>query len=320
MRLLALLLLFVVGVANAELIASYEHGTDSVAVRFALWDQDTPDTCPSADIASTNLTIGVTANNEASEVTYAGAKILTIATPGTYSAPTNSDEIRFGVVDAGSCLYELQLRNERLDVVGAERLDITIQDSGGDMMEAWHWIDLTPVTQDTLIAALLATDCSSYNTTDTVGSVLCDSIAAILTDTGTTLDDKLDAIVADTGTDIPSTLASLRSDQALWVGAVDTVTSQTILIATDGPPAADMHVGRSLCIKDGSDSQAMDCALITDYNEGTLTFTLANALDFTVASGDVMVIPAQDANVKAMNSSEVCGNGTTGNAWTGNGC
>ncbi len=173
----------------AQYIGSVEAGQDSVALRFALWDEDTPATCPSTDItnATANLTISVSANNEASATTYTGAKILSIATPGTYSAPTNSDEIRFGVVDAGSCEYEVQLRNERLDVASAERLYIQISDNGAEIMDALYWVDMTAVS----VESFLASDCSAFVTENSLGYQLCTVLNAVLTDTGTTLHNKL---------------------------------------------------------------------------------------------------------------------------------
>ena len=79
--------------------------------------------------SSTGLIIGTRCDNEASFTTYtqAGGTIQTIATPGTYVAPSASN-IRFGQIDSTNApgLYELQILNARVAVSGAKYITITV--------------------------------------------------------------------------------------------------------------------------------------------------------------------------------------------------
>jgi hypothetical protein len=315
---LVAVLLLSPGAWALDYLGAIPWGADSQSITITLWDQDTPETCPSTDLDDTTaaLVITVRANNEANATSYNAAKILS-CTPGSYSTPTNSDEIRFCVVDASSCLYDLQIRNERFEVANAERLYITAEDGGADIMDMAGFIDLTVVSSTSFITTLLGTDCSAYVTPGTVG-YLC-VITDAIQDAVTTIDSLVDTIVTAVTVTIPALINSVGGEH-LYDGVVDSVTSQTILVMEAGPAEAGTNEGRSLCV-DGADSDVEeDCALITDYNESTFTFTLANALKFTVEVGDAVYVPAQDVNVKSMNSAEVCGNGQTGTPWTGNGC
>ncbi len=300
------------------LIGSVEYDSNSNVLRFPLFDQDTPDTCPSTDISSSTSGLIINVSNDVQDGFYdqyqqSDSTLEAITTIGTYAAPT-ATKARFEVIAAGSCWYELHLPDAAFSDTGgsggtveASRLYIEVSDGGAEIMDATYWVDLTPVSLDSLLSA----SCAAYASDNTVGYQLCTALDAILTDTGTTLDNKL--------TDIQNA----QDFQTLWSGTVDTggVTSQTVLISVSGPAADDYSVGRSMCVEDASATDTeIDCALITDYVASTQTWTLANALDFFVADGDRMFIAPQDVNVKAMNSSEVCGNGQTGTPWTGNGC
>ncbi len=298
------------------LIGSVEYDSNSNVLRFPLYDQDTPDACPSTDISSATSGLKIEVSTDVTDGFYdqyqqSDSTLEAITTIGTYAAPT-STKARFEVIAAGSCWYELHLPDAAFSATGgsggtveASRLYIEVSDGAAEIMDATYWVDLTPVSLDSLLSA----SCAAYASDNTVGYQLCTALDAILTDTGTTLDNKL--------TDVQNA----QDFQTLWSGTVDTVTSQTILVSDSGPAMNDYSVGRSLCIEDASATDTeIDCALITDYDTATKTWTLANALKFTVAASDRMFIAPQDVNVKSMNSSEVCGNGQTGTPWTGNGC
>lgn len=79
--------------------------------------------------ATSGLIISTVADNEATATTYtvAGSNVETIATLGTYVAPS-ANKIRFKEVDATNHpgLYQVQIANARLAVAGARSLTVTI--------------------------------------------------------------------------------------------------------------------------------------------------------------------------------------------------
>lgn len=351
--------------ASATLIATIPHGSTSQIIRVPLYDQDTPEICPSTDLtsASSGLSISISSDKSNGPIdtnTSAGSTIEDIATIGTYATPT-AGETRFEVTTAGSCWYELQFEDSVFSTANADRLYIEITDGGAEIMDAAFWVDLTPVAAADFIDDLMTEPSTGWTTAGTFGKTVFVDIPAILVDTAEigaagagltninlpnqTMDITGDitgnlsgsvgsvtgavgsvtgavgSVTGNVGGNVVGSVGSVSVDpQNLFEGAVSSVTSQTILVTATGPAANDTHVGRSLCIKDAGDSATRDCALITDYVASTRTWTLANALNFTVATSDVVYVPANDANVRAMNNAEVCGNGQTGTPWTGNGC
>jgi hypothetical protein len=91
-----------------------KRGATSVMVRVFIPDNSSSTGAGKTGLtsASTNLVIAY-ARSLAAAVSYTGANIETIATPGTYSAPTSSSYVRFGPVDATNMpgLYELQFHD-----------------------------------------------------------------------------------------------------------------------------------------------------------------------------------------------------------------
>ena len=110
----------------------FKNGATSVLLRIALYDSTK--TTSNGGLtgltgSSTGLIISTICDNEAtaSAYTQAGGTIQTIATLGTYAAPSASN-CRFAQVDSTNApgLYELQLLNARFAVSGAKYLTITV--------------------------------------------------------------------------------------------------------------------------------------------------------------------------------------------------
>jgi hypothetical protein len=91
--------------------------------------------------ASTGLIISTIASPEATPTVYtvAGSTIETIATLGTYAAPT-ATKCRFKEVDATNHpgLYEIQLANARYAIAGQKGLVITISGAAGMVQADLH--------------------------------------------------------------------------------------------------------------------------------------------------------------------------------------
>jgi hypothetical protein len=104
-------------------------GDTSNIIRFTLRDRLTGEGITGLSSASSGLKIGTICDNESAPTNYtaAASTIESIATLGTYAAPT-ATKCRFREVDSTNNpgLYELQLANSRYAVSGAKNLDITI--------------------------------------------------------------------------------------------------------------------------------------------------------------------------------------------------
>lgn len=230
-KLLYLLALLPFTTFAAEKIAEVEHGTDSVILQFELYDETAPEDCPATDVTDETVGMQITlyddvTNGQLDRFECTGAAgcgtidtIEPITTLGTYATPT-ATMARFEVMEAGSCWYQLQLANAIFDTVGANVINIEITDNAaGLIIDSNYWVDLSPISSTTLIANLLATDCSSYSTPDEVGYQLCTIMNAILQDTGVTNKALLDTIDGNTAAHI------------LLAGGADSGTTLTIVDA-----------------------------------------------------------------------------------------
>lgn len=106
-----------------------KHSNASNLLRFTLKNSSTGVGLTGLGIASTGLIISTIADNEATATAYtvAGATIETIATLGTYAAPT-ATKCRFKEVDATNHkgLYEFQFADARFSVASARKLVISV--------------------------------------------------------------------------------------------------------------------------------------------------------------------------------------------------
>ena len=111
------------------MLATLYHGITSVVLRVRLRHATTGLGLIGLAHDSAGLKIGVIADNEAGGAAYtaAGGTLETIATLGTYAAPT-ATKCRFKAVDAINHpgLYELQLADARFAVPNAKSLRIAI--------------------------------------------------------------------------------------------------------------------------------------------------------------------------------------------------
>lgn len=108
-----------------------KNGQTSVVLRFKLLDTSKTDGSGLTGLtnASSGLIISTIADNEASAVAYtvAGSTIETIATLGTYAAPT-ATKCRFKEVDSTNHkgVYEFQFADARFAVANAKSLLISV--------------------------------------------------------------------------------------------------------------------------------------------------------------------------------------------------
>jgi len=111
---------------------AFANGATSVLLQIQLYDSTKTATnggLTGLTGSSTGLIIGTRCDNEATFTTYtqSGATIQTIATLGTYAAPS-ANNCRFAQIDSTNApgLYELQLLNARFAVSGAKYITITV--------------------------------------------------------------------------------------------------------------------------------------------------------------------------------------------------
>jgi hypothetical protein len=113
----------------------YKNGVASVILRVFLQDTSVATGAGKTGLTSSSagLIISTIADNEASPTTYtaAGSTIETIATLGTFAAPT-STKCRFKEVDATNFpgVYEMQIADARWAVSSARSLIVSIQATG----------------------------------------------------------------------------------------------------------------------------------------------------------------------------------------------
>ena len=106
-----------------------KHSNTSNIIRVVLKHATTGAPLPGLTEASAGLIIGTIADNEAATTRYraSSSEVETIATLGTFSAPTAS-KCRFKEVDATNHpgLYEIQLADARFAVANARRLVVSL--------------------------------------------------------------------------------------------------------------------------------------------------------------------------------------------------
>lgn len=114
------------------MLVDYKLGQTSVVLRVVLYDSSstTQGRLTGLSSSSTGLVISAIADNEATTTAYsvASSNVETIATLGTYAAPT-SGKCRFMEVDSTNHpgLYEIQLADARFAVTSAKSLVVTIR-------------------------------------------------------------------------------------------------------------------------------------------------------------------------------------------------
>jgi len=168
------------------MLIPYARSQTSVILRVKIRDSSEVDGRGLTGLtnASSGLIISTIADNEATATTYTvtGSTIETIATLGTYAAPT-ATKCRFKEVDSTNHkgVYEIQLANARFAVSNAKSLLVSIL-GATDAAECDVLIPLTdtdPYTADptavTIADAVWDEDIvAAHNTADTAGAILDD--------------------------------------------------------------------------------------------------------------------------------------------------
>lgn len=129
------------------MLISVVQSATGIIVRMKILTQATayPSGLTGLTSASTGLTIGVIADNEATTTSYtvAGSTIESITTLGTYAAPT-ATKIRFKEVDATfhPGVVELQIANARYAVANSKYIIISIAGSTTNLIQSDALIQL----------------------------------------------------------------------------------------------------------------------------------------------------------------------------------
>lgn len=261
--LLAFLLLPLCGNAMDK-IAEVEHSSTSVILRFPLYDAASPADCAS-DITSSTSGLEINVSTDVSAGYYDQFRqsdstlenITGTGAIGTYGTPS-ANKARLEIIASGACTYELQLPDAAFAVSNATILTIEVTDGTTEILDAVYWVDLTPVSQATLVDTLLDTSCSSYATSGDVGYQLCTVNNAILTDTGSTLNSTVNEIKSNTDFDI---LASGTAQSGSTTTLVDSALTE----------ADDFYNDWSAIIVSGYPPRC-----VTDFaSGGTVTFSPA---------------------------------------------
>lgn len=164
--------------------------------------------------STTNFTIEIQADNSATATTYTGAAaILTIATVGTYAAPTASDDIRFGEC-AISGTYQIQLRDEIPASSGASILTVSFEDGQSTVLDATWKLALTAVGETTVKTWVEdATWDADLDDHDDVAGTAGEVVAGILQDTNDVEQNLADeTVTALLGTQIEDDPATTFAD------------------------------------------------------------------------------------------------------------
>lgn len=129
-----------------SLISRINGTFQNAVLRFILMDSSSTvgGTNNSLTNATSGLRISVIADNAAAGTSYTGSAIQSIATPGTYVAPSAAS-CRFGPVDMTNHpgMYELQLLNTALTPANANYLIVTVQATGANCSPQSFIIDLS---------------------------------------------------------------------------------------------------------------------------------------------------------------------------------
>lgn len=296
MKRLLLLVLVMSPAWAAETIRHVEHGTNSVILNLPLYDKTDPSACPSTDLTDETVGLKITlyddvTNGELDQFECTGAAgcgttdtIEPITTLGTYAAPS-ANNARFEVLEAGSCWYQLMLADAIFDTASINVINIEITDGQSGIIDANYIVDLTPVSQTTLIASLLGTDCSSYGTVDDVGYQICTVNNAILTDTGTTLNTTVNSI------------QTAVTRLVVLASTADSGNTTTIVDADSLTQSNDYWNDEYRVIVEFSEGTESRC--VTDFDAASDTLTVAPAFDNSVGTEEFALIPDAGCNLTA---------------------
>ncbi len=120
-----------------------KFGATSQKVRFTLKNKTTGQGITGVSSSTTGLVVSTITDVDSSAVAYSGANLQTIATIGTYAAPS-AGKCRLGEVDSTNHkgLYEFQFLDARFAVTNATRLVISVNDAEATILDADYEIQL----------------------------------------------------------------------------------------------------------------------------------------------------------------------------------
>lgn len=203
------------------MLISVVNGATGIIVRMKILTQATayPSGLTGLTNASAGLVISTIADNEATATAYtqAGSTIQTIATLGTYAAPSASN-CRFQQVDATNHpgVYEMQFANARFAVANSKYLLISISGSVTNLIQS-----------DTIITLPVFDPYSASNAVGTAASVTGNVGGNVVGSVGSVTGN----VGGVTGVTFPSTVASPTN---ITAGTITTVTN-----LTNAPTAGD---------------------------------------------------------------------------------
>lgn len=147
--LVALFLLPFCANAQVELIPAKVGTTSYVSNCFPIYSVADPNIALTGITGSTtSFKISMITDNQSTDTEFeTTADIETIATIGTYAAPTANTDIRFGECPVVGH-YQVQLHNDHLNVSGSEKITLTFEDGGNAMMTqtAYIYQDISDIT------------------------------------------------------------------------------------------------------------------------------------------------------------------------------
>jgi hypothetical protein len=263
------------------MLLDFANGQTSVIIRVKLRNSSVATGAGLTGLtsASTGLRISTIADNEAAATAYtaAGATIESIATLGTYAAPT-ATKCRFKEVDATNHpgLYELQIADARFAVAGAKSLTITLS-GATNLAECDVVIPLRAVNpydaQRFGLAALPAAGTLAVKPAVTLAAA--DVTGNLPADLQTI---KGQAVTAAAGVTFP---ASIASPTNITAGTIATVTTLTNLPAapTDWLSAAAVSAAAVNKVQAGLSTYAGGDTAGTTTLLARLTSTRAGLLD-----------------------------------------
>lgn len=284
------------------------NGSTSVVLRAKIYDSAATTGAGKAGLtnASAGLVISTIADVEATATAYtaAGSTIDTIATLGTFAAPT-AGHCRFKEVDATNHpgVYEIQILDARFAVAGAKSLLVTISGASG-AAQCDLEVQLTAADPDTAIVPANVTQWLG-GTPNALSSGRVDASAGAVADkAGYSLATTPPTASAISTVVTPAVVAAMATNP---VGSVVGITglvldagtvsvsptpSTTVFAATGLPSglASGDLAGMSLIFQTGNRAGARRTILSHAVSGSTHTFTLTTALGAVPAATDTFLV------------------------------
>jgi hypothetical protein len=305
-----------------------KNGQTSNIIRMTLINSTTGNGMTGLTSASSGLVISTIASNEASATAYtaAGSTVETIATLGTFAAPT-ATKCRFKEVDATNHpgLYELQFADARFAVASAKYLYVTV--SGvTDLRQKDYVVEFDSPTGAALsVAGLTASDVGAIKTkTDFLPSATAGATGGlpILFDVGGVNPGvnvaKINDATCSAGGGTISFPAVLASPTNITAGTITNVTNApftftgaravTITITDDAGTPVPLS-GALVRVTQSGDSelkQTNASGVVTfSLDDGNYTLSITNGAAYTYTPETITVSAASTSFSKEMTTNAV---------------